>query len=212
LSAQLFPYNRTVSRPRSFTPDEQATWAPVAAMMELLPRRIDAQLLRDDDLTHFDYFAMAVLTRADEHTLRMSELADLTNATRPRLSHVIGRLEKRGYVVRSKASDDARGTDVRLTHEGRRKAIAATPGHVDNVRDVVLDALTSDQRAQLRQIAYLVLERLDPTGQVAGLGRGDFEQRRKRPRNTAGGHKGAEPQKYASRRKAARSGEIWSPG
>ncbi|MGO1235468.1 MAG: MarR family winged helix-turn-helix transcriptional regulator [Microbacterium gubbeenense] len=164
-----------MSRPRSFTPEEQATWAPVATMMELLPRRLDAQLLRDDDLTHFDYFAMAVLTRADGHSLRMSELADRTNATRPRLSHVIGRLETRGYVVRSKAPGDARGTDVRLTHEGRRKAIAATPRHVDNVRDAVLDALTPEQHVQLREIANLVLERLDPSGQVAGRHRGDFD-------------------------------------
>ncbi|MGO2189331.1 MAG: MarR family winged helix-turn-helix transcriptional regulator [Microbacterium gubbeenense] len=165
-----------MSRSRSFTAEEQATWAPVATMMELLPRRIDGQLLRDDDLTHFDYFAMAVLTRAENHTLRMSQLADLTNATRPRLSHVIGRLEKRGFVVRSKASDDARGTDVRLTHEGRRKAIAATPGHVETVRDAVLDALTPEQQGQLRQIAHLVLSRLDPSGQVAGA-RGDFDPR-----------------------------------
>lgn len=166
-----------MSRSRSFTADEQATWAPMAALMELLPRRIDAQLLRDDDLTHFDYFTMAVLTRAEDHALRMSELATLTNATRPRLSHVIARLEKRGYVARTKAPDDARGTEVRLTHEGRRKAIAATPGHVENVRDAVLDALTPQQRDELRQIAYRVLERLDPEGQVAGLRRGDFDER-----------------------------------
>ena len=145
--------------------------------MELLPRRIDAQLLRDDDLTHFDYFTMAVLTRSASHALRMSELAGLTNATRPRLSHVISRLEKRGYVTRSKTSADGRGTEVRLTHEGRRKAISATPAHVAAVRELVLDALTPEQHEQLRQIAYRVLGRLDPDGQVAGLQDGVFDAR-----------------------------------
>ncbi|MGO1770965.1 MAG: MarR family winged helix-turn-helix transcriptional regulator [Microbacterium sp.] len=156
-----------MTRRRSFTAEEQATWAPFAALMELLPRRIDSQLIRDDDLTHYDYFVMAVLMRAPEHTVRMSRLASSTNATLPRLSHVVSRLERRGLVRRAPAADDARATDVVLTHDGRRAVIAATPGHVENVREAVLDALTAEQRAQLREISYAILERLDPDGRMA---------------------------------------------
>ncbi|MTE24312.1 MULTISPECIES: MarR family winged helix-turn-helix transcriptional regulator [Microbacterium] len=156
-----------MSRSRSFTDEEQATWAPLAAVMELLPARIDQQLARDDALTHFDYLVMAVLTRAPGHTVRMSELASATNATLPRLSHVVTRLEKRGYARRERAADDARAIDVVLTPDGRRKAISATPAHVENVRDAVLDALDADQRAQLREIAYAILDRLDPEGRFA---------------------------------------------
>lgn len=151
-----------MSRPRSFTEEERATWVPVAALLELLPRQLDAQLLRDDKLTHFDYFTLSMLAVSQDHTQRMSALASMANATLPRLSHVISRLERRGYVRRSPTPGDARGTDVTLTNDGRRKVIGATPAHVENVRHYVLDALSPEQFGQLRAILRAILARLDP--------------------------------------------------
>jgi DNA-binding MarR family transcriptional regulator len=141
-------------------------------MLELMPRQLDAQLLADEGLTHFDYFALSVLALEPAHRMRMAELASHTNATLPRLSHVITRLEKRGYVRRERAADDARATDVVITAEGRRKVVGATPGHVENVRAMILDALTPEQRAQLREITAAVLARLDPEGRMAITRRG----------------------------------------
>lgn len=155
-----------MTRPRSLTPEERATWVPVVAMLELLPKRLDAQLLRDEELTHFDYFALSVLALSPDHALRMSALASAVNATLPRLSHVVTRLEQRGFVRRQAAPDDARATDVVLTGDGRRKVIHATPGHVENVRRHVLDALTPEQSGQLREIARAILGRLDPEGRM----------------------------------------------
>lgn len=149
-------------RSRSFTPQERATWVPVAAVLELLPSRLDAQLQRDDQLTHFDYFVLSILALSEGRVVRMSALASMSNATLPRLSHVVTRLEQRGFVRRRRAVDDARATDVELTGAGRRKVIHATPGHVANVRELVLDALSAEQLVQLRDIAQAVLERLDP--------------------------------------------------
>ena len=155
-----------MARQRSFTPDEQRTWVPLAAVLELLPRQLDAQLLRDEDLTHFDYFTLSILNAGENHSLRMTQLASMTNATLPRLSHAITRLEKRGLVQRRTAADDARATEVAITQEGRLKAIHATAGHVANVRDYVLDALTAEQQEQLRAITKAVLARLDPDGKM----------------------------------------------
>lgn len=156
-----------MSSPRFYTTDELATWIPFAALLELLPRELDAQLLRDADLTHFDYFALSMLTNADDHRLQMKQLASMTNATMPRLSHVVSRLEKRGLVVREPNAADARGVDVVITPEGRRVVLQATPGHVANVRSLVLDALDASQRAQLQDIAAAVLSRVDPDGKMA---------------------------------------------
>ncbi|MEK8225412.1 MarR family transcriptional regulator [Oerskovia sp. M15] len=61
---------------------------------------LDAQLQRDAHLTHFEYLVLAMLSEAPDHTLRMTDLALKTNATLPRLSHVVKRLEGRGYVER----------------------------------------------------------------------------------------------------------------
>ena len=68
-------------------------------MVELLPGALDTQLRRDSGLSHFDYFTLAMLSEAPERTLRISALAQRTNATLPRLSHVISRLEGRGLVA-----------------------------------------------------------------------------------------------------------------
>lgn len=156
-----------MGRGRSFTAEERDTWTPLAALLELMPRQLDAQLLRDEGITHFDYFTLSVLALDPAHRMRMSELASQTNATLPRLSHAVTRLEKRGLVRRVRATDDARATDVEITAEGRRTVIGATPGHVDTVRHMILDALTPEQRAQLRDITAAVLARLDPDGRMA---------------------------------------------
>lgn len=152
---------------RFYTPDELDTWIPLAALLELLPRELDAQLLRDADLTHFDYFALSMLANAVGHRLQMKELASMTNATMPRLSHVVSRLERRGLVARERNSADGRGVDAVITPEGRRALLQATPGHVAQVRSLVLDALDAGQRAQLREITAAVLARLDPDGRMA---------------------------------------------
>lgn len=152
---------------RFYSPDELATWIPFAALLELLPRELDAQLLRDADLTHFDYFALSMLTNSAGHRLQMKRLASMTNATMPRLSHVVSRLERRGLVVREPNAADARGVDVVITSEGRRTVLHATLGHVQHVRGLVLDALDPEQIVQLRAITEAVLARLDPDGKMA---------------------------------------------
>ena len=88
----------------------------------------------DAKLTHFEYFVLAMLSDAPEHTLRMTSLAAQTNATLPRLSHVVRRLEGRGLVERSTCTQNARATDVRLTRIGWVRRRATAPGHVATVR------------------------------------------------------------------------------
>lgn len=149
--------------------DEMDAWLRLVAVLELLPGVLDSQLRRDAGLTHFDYFVLAMLSEADERTLRMTALAQRTNATLARLSHVVRRLEDRGLVERFPCPDDARATNARLTVRGWDAVVAAAPGHVANVREHVLDALTRDQVGQLRTIADALLSRLDPEGRMKGL-------------------------------------------
>src|SRR6476646_7423768 len=114
--------------------DEIAAWVRLVAVVELLPGVLDAQLRRDSRLTHFEYFVLAMLSEAPDETLRMSALAQRTNSTLPRLSHVVRRLEDRGFVGRSPVVEDRRASLARLTAAGRRCLESAAPGHVENVR------------------------------------------------------------------------------
>ncbi|MYT69191.1 MULTISPECIES: MarR family transcriptional regulator [unclassified Streptomyces] len=141
---------------------EMTAWVRLVAVMELLPGALDTQLRRDADLTHFDYYVLVVLSEAPDTTLRMTALADRTNATLPRLSHVVRRLEERGLVARFPCPENKRATNARLTEAGQEKLAAAAPGHVETVRNNVIDALTPEQLDQLADIAGAVLERLDP--------------------------------------------------
>ena len=146
---------------------ERTAWVRFAAVMELLPGVLDSQLRRDAELTHFDYFVLAMLSEAPERTRRMTQLAAQTNATLPRLSHVVRRLEERGLIERFPCPQDARATNARLTAAGWDKVRATAPGHVATVREHVIDALTDEQVDQLAAIGDAILAKLDPERKVA---------------------------------------------
>lgn len=130
---------------------------------------LDAQLRADAGLTHFEYLVLAMLSEAPERTLRMTGLALRTNATLPRLSHVVRRLEDRGLVERFPCPEDGRATNARLTDGGWDAVVAAAPGHVTTVRRTVLDPLSREQLTQLRDLGDALLTRLDPDGRMTAL-------------------------------------------
>lgn len=154
---------------RWLTRDELAAWVRLVAVVELLPAVLDSQLRRDSDLTHFEYYVLVALSESPQATLRMTGLAALTNATLPRLSHVVRRLEDRGLVDRFPCPEDGRATNARLTAEGWCALREAAPGHVALVRERVIDALTPEQIAQLTAIADALLQRLNPSSTMAAL-------------------------------------------
>lgn len=149
--------------------EERAAWLRLVAVVELLPGVLDAQLRRDAGLSHFDYFVLAMLSEAPGRTLRMTALAQRTNATLPRLSHVVHRLEDRGLVERFPCPEDRRATNARLTATGWDAVVAAAPGHVAAVREHVIDPLSRAQLGQLAAIGDALLTRLDPDGRMSGL-------------------------------------------
>jgi len=141
--------------------DELQAWLKLAGVMLKLSPALDSQLQRDSDLTHFDYLCLAMLSEAEGRTLPMSELAARTNASLSRLSHVVSKLEKRGWVARCPSPASRRVTLVRLTEEGWDVLVAAAPGHVETVRALVFDDLTPDDVAALHRIAGHIVERIE---------------------------------------------------
>ena len=146
--------------------EEMSAWVRLASVLELLPGVLDSQLRRDAGLTHFEYHALAMLSEAPDRTLRMTALAAGTNATLPRLSHVIRRLEDRGLVARFACPEDARATNAQLTPAGMDRVRDSAPGHVANVRAHVVDALTTEQLGQLSAIGDAILSRVDPDNKM----------------------------------------------
>jgi DNA-binding MarR family transcriptional regulator len=151
-----------MSETRWLSADEQDAWLTLAGVLVKLPSALDAQLERDAGLSHFEYLVLAGLSEAPGRTLRMSNLAVFANGSLSRLSHVVKRLEQRGWVRREPCRDDGRYTNAILTEEGYAKVVASAPGHVETVRALVIDTLTPEQLAQLRDIGGKILAKVDP--------------------------------------------------
>ena len=156
--------------PRWLTPEQLHSWIRLVSVVELLPSILDAQLQRDAELTHFEYFTLARLSEAPKRTLRMTALSAATNASLARLSHVIARLERRGFVERTPCLEDRRATNASLTELGWRKVVETAPGHVATVRDSVIDVLDQSDVADLDRIMGRILSRLDPTNRLRSWG------------------------------------------
>ena len=141
--------------------DEQRAWLRLAGVMLKLSPALDSQLQRDSDLTHFDYLCLAMLSETDDRTLRMSDLAGRVNASLSRLSHVISKLERRGWVARQPSPHSRRVTLVTLTEEGWKVLVEAAPGHVETVRSLVFEGLSAEDVAALERIAGHIVERIE---------------------------------------------------
>jgi DNA-binding MarR family transcriptional regulator len=150
------------TEPRWLASEEMEAWLALAGVLIRLPAALDAQLRRDAGMSHYEYWVMAMLSDAPERTIRMSELAELTNGSLPRLSQVVGRLEKRGWVRRSPDLTDGRYTLAILTEDGWAKVVDTAPGHVAEVRRLVFDPLTNAQVRQLHDIGRRINAAIEP--------------------------------------------------
>ena len=149
------------SSPKWLTPAQLEAWQALTLMLARLPTALEAQLQRDSQLSYIEYYALAALSERPDRTMRMSELAVLTNAELSRLSHLITRLQKRGYVRREPDPDDGRYTNAVLTDTGYDLVVAAAPGHVAAVRELVIDALDDIALTALHNSAERINARID---------------------------------------------------
>lgn len=103
-------------------------------------------------LSLHEYEVLQRLAEAPEATMRMSALAGELVYSRSRLTHTVRRMEEGGLVERSTCETDRRGVNCTITELGRRRLADARPGHVNSVREHLVDRLTSEQMDQLSRI------------------------------------------------------------
>jgi DNA-binding MarR family transcriptional regulator len=146
---------------RWLSPEEQTSWLAVVRMLTWLPWSIDQQLQRDASLSMVEYQTLAMLSNSPEWTMRMSALAEVTNASLSRLSHLVKRLESRGMVYRQPDPADGRFTNAILTDVGFREIADAAPAHVAHVRSIVIDVLTREQLRLMGRAAERIVAHID---------------------------------------------------
>jgi len=143
------------------TSEELDSWLSVVRLMTWLPWSIDQQLQRDSNLGMVEYQVLAMLSERSRHTMRMSCLAEVTNASLSRLSRVVKRLEGRGLVRREPDPTDGRFTNAILTYDGFRTLVDAAPAHVAHVRSLVIDVLSPERLRRLGRDAARIMSRID---------------------------------------------------
>ncbi|MFJ6635203.1 MarR family winged helix-turn-helix transcriptional regulator [Streptomyces sp. NPDC091376] len=156
--------------PRWLTPAELETWQRFSLMLHKLPTALEAQLQQDSDLRYAEYYVLAGLSDQPEHRMRMSELAVLANSEQSRLSHMMSRLERRGFVRREPDPTNGRYTHAILTDAGLAHLVEAAPGHVARVRALVYDVLEPAELDSLRSAAEKISESIDRWERRGGPG------------------------------------------
>jgi DNA-binding MarR family transcriptional regulator len=146
--------------------DQQQAWRHVVGLFMTLPSAIDSDLQRNAGMTLYEYLVLASLSEAPDGMLQMSDLAHRANSTLSRLSHLVSRLEKRGWVAKRPCESDRRASTVVLTAAGTKKIHGAAPGHAELVQQLVVRPLTSVQLQQLGEAAAAVVQAIDTDNRI----------------------------------------------
>jgi DNA-binding MarR family transcriptional regulator len=126
-----------------------------------LPSALDSDLQRNAGLTMYEYLVLAALSENPDGTLLMSDLAYRANSSLSRLSHLISRLQKRGWVTKRPCKNDRRASTVTLTAAGGKKIRDAAAGHAQLVQELVVAPLSPVQLQQLGEAAATVVQAID---------------------------------------------------
>lgn len=157
------------------SPQEREGWLFISSIIFNLTRKLENQLQTEAGISFVEYMVLAMLSESKDNSLTMTELAITTNTLPARLSRVVARLEKDGYVRRSLSAEDRRVSICHLLPAGEQKVQEVAPGHVNEVRRQIFDHLTTEQVEHLAEIGEAVLGNT-PSNIISidALQRGDY--------------------------------------
>jgi DNA-binding MarR family transcriptional regulator len=153
---------------RQMTSRELAVWRSLVDTTAELRRILGAQLQSASGLSPADYQVLLALTEATGRRLRSSELAASIDWERSRLSHHLGRMERRGLIRRDDCATDSRGAEVSLTDDGAGAFRGATVPHTRAIKKNFADALTAEQFEALADVLQALQNHLHPKPVGAG--------------------------------------------
>jgi DNA-binding MarR family transcriptional regulator len=143
------------------TREQLRIWRDYIETAEILRTRLASRLQSESSLSAGDYQVLLALTEAPKSTLRSSELATSIGWERSRLSHHLGRMEKRRLIQRVACADDVHGVDVIATESGREAFRAGSVPHLRAVRELFLDALTPELLAHVDVVSTALRDHLE---------------------------------------------------
>ena len=100
------------------------------------------QMEADHGISGQRFEVLLRLARTSGHRLRMTDLAAQTTLSASGLTRVVDRLVANGLVERTSCPSDRRGSFAALTPAGEALILAALPGHLDQLTDILEGALS----------------------------------------------------------------------
>jgi DNA-binding MarR family transcriptional regulator len=152
---------------RWLTAKEERLWRRWLILNARLSATLHKELQDDAGLSMPDFEVLVHLTDSPQGRIRVTDLARLLQWERSRVSHHVTRMERRRVVQRVECAEDGRGAFIVITPQGRAAIEQAAPGHVNAVRRLVFDALTSEDVDAFATIIDKALAQLD--NQAEGL-------------------------------------------
>lgn len=119
-------------------------WRDFVETGDRLRSILGARLQVESGLSTGDYAVLLALSEAPGKRLRSSSLADVIDWERSRLSHHLGRMERRGLLVREASAADSRGAEVVLTPLGASQFRRASASHLRAVQEIFVEAFAPD--------------------------------------------------------------------
>lgn len=126
----------------------------------LVQHGVEGQLRRDGGLSFVQFQILAVCGEDPSSPRSMTDLADRLVHSKSGLTYQVDRLEQAGLVTRVPSPQDERGVNVRLSPKGAALLERVIPGHVEVVRDVLVDALDDADRDELTRLLRRVVQHM----------------------------------------------------
>jgi len=140
-------------------PRELGAYFVLMEAVSLLQHQVEQQLRAEGGISYVQFELLARLAYA-RGPLTMTELADGVVYSRSGLTYQAGLLEQAGLIARGPSPDDDRATLVTITGAGRDLVGHVLPGHVQEVRRLLFDPLTSDDVGHLGDIMTRVRDHM----------------------------------------------------
>lgn len=127
--------------PTPLSPEEEAVMRALGRFLLVMPRALDADLIRDQRMSASEYAVLRHLSETPGHLMRMSELATACDMSLSGMTRLAAKLESLGHLRRIRAAEDARGANAVLTEKGLERLREAWPTHLTSVRRHIFDHL-----------------------------------------------------------------------
>jgi len=143
--------------------EELRIWRDYVETSELLRRLMGGRMQSQSGISSADYSVLVALSESKDRMMRSSELAEHIGWDRSRLSHHLGRMEKRELVRRERCAEDSRGFFVVLTAEGSRQFRSGSVPHLRDVRELFIEAFTPQQLVAVGEASAALRTHLEKT-------------------------------------------------